>query len=37
MAGMRAFMATLLLGATLALPSLAQNAAQPQEFRVVNR
>lgn len=37
MADMRAFMATLLLGATLALPSLAQNAAQPQEFRVVNR
>lgn len=34
---MRALLATLLLGATLALPSLAQNAAQPQEFRVVNR
>lgn len=38
---MRALMATLLLGATwaapLAAPAFAQNAAQPQEFRVVNR
>jgi serine protease Do len=34
---MRKFLATLLLGATLAFPAPAQNAAQPQEFRVVNR